>query len=80
MSKQNPIRRGAVITPSNSDVFPRNTYRGFYVGGDGDIFVDLEDGGVNISFIGVKQGLYYPFAITRVYATGTTATDIRGLA
>lgn len=77
MSKQNPIRTMIAITPDDATDF--DVVRGFYIGGDGDIRVDAEDIGTNILFTGVKAGAYYPFAVTRIYDTGTTATGIVAL-
>lgn len=47
-----------------------------YVGGGGDVTVDLAKGGTNITFQAVFAGTWMPILVTRVYATGTSASLI----
>ena len=63
------------ITPDDSTDLIEIPTTGLYVGGNGDIKVDMLDG-TTTTFVGLKAGVVYPFKITRIYATGTTATDI----
>jgi hypothetical protein len=63
------------ITPDDSTDLATIPTTGLYIGGDGDIKVDMLDGTAT-TFVALKAGVVYPFKITRVYATGTTATDI----
>ena len=49
-----------------------------WVGVGGDLKVDLEDGGVGITFKNLSDGQAFPYAVKKVYKTGTTATDIVG--
>jgi hypothetical protein len=44
----------------------------------GDLKVDTV-GGDTITFVGVNGGTFFPVQIMRVWATGTTATDIVAL-
>jgi hypothetical protein len=46
---------------------------GLYVGGTGDVKVDLVGGGT-VTFKAVPVGTILPVQVTKVYATGTTAT------
>jgi surface protein len=62
------------ITPNDSIDLIEIPTTGLYVGTGGDIKVDMLDG--TTTFVGLKAGVVYPFEITRIYATGTTATDI----
>lgn len=62
-------------TGSNTTAF--NTW-GFYVGVAGDVKVDLVNGGT-VVFKAMPVGLYQ-IRIKRFYATGTTATNVIGLA
>jgi len=65
------------ITPGAGDV----TVSGpdaFYIGGTGDVKVDFVGGGT-VTFENMIVGNIYPFEITKVYQTGTTATNIIGL-
>lgn len=68
---------GAVaVTPSDSDALATTT--ALYIGVAGDVTVDLKDRGTSVTFKAHPVG--YLFArVKRVYATGTTATDILAL-
>lgn len=68
----------AAITPNDGANLP-NTARGIFIGGDGNITVDMLDIGTNITFVGVQGGTFLPLMITKVYATGTTATSLIAL-
>ena len=70
--------RASAITPSDVTVFEQPT-RGLYIGGAGNITVDMADGGSSVLFVGLLGGGVYPFQVTRIYATGTTATNIVAL-
>jgi hypothetical protein len=70
--------RASAITTSNSTVFVQPT-RALYIGGSGDITVDMADGGSSVLFVGVLSGTILPIQVTRIYATGTTATSIVAL-
>ena len=80
--------RAAPITPSNtSNIVPPwvNTASDslgevgclLYIGGAGDVKV-LTTGNDEVTFIDVQPG-FFPVQVIRVYATGTSATDIIGL-
>jgi hypothetical protein len=73
MTKQ--PRNCAAITPSDSGT---HNYRAVYVGASGDLTVDFKDGGTNITLVGLAAGVWHGMEITRVYSTGTTATNIVG--
>ena len=75
--------RSAAVVPSDSTDIPAvtgGTNNGcvLYVGGFGDLKVDTV-GGDTITFVGVNGGTFFPVQIMRVWATGTTATDIVAL-
>lgn len=70
--------RASAITPSDVTIFQQPT-RGIYIGGAGNITVDMADGGPSVTFVSPATGYPLPFQVTRVYATGTTATSIVGL-
>lgn len=63
----------AEVTPDNNFIFPEGT-RMLWVGSQGDIVVDMAGKGVGVTFRNVVGALDGQF--TKVYATGTTATDI----
>lgn len=79
-SSPNSSATGIVaVTPDDDNDIPANSQvRGLYVGSGGDISVVMSDGSTGI-FSAVPTGMILPAQITRVLATGTTATDILAL-
>jgi hypothetical protein len=74
----NPIAtQAAAITTSDATVYAE-PYVGVYIGGAGNLKVDLFDpSGVlstGITFTGLAAGQLIPICVSRIYATGTTAT------
>jgi hypothetical protein len=67
---------GFAITPSDT-VDMTKTARGIYVGAGGDVKIKTWDGSV-ITLVGCPQGAVIPYFVSRVYATGTTATSLIG--
>lgn len=70
----NPAAGGFAVTPSDSAPLA-NAARGIYVGGTGDLKVDLA-GGATLTFAALAAGVLHPLQVRKVYATGTTATNI----
>lgn len=70
--------RAAAVTTSDTTIFVQPT-RALYVGGAGNITVDMADGGPSVLFVGVQAGTVLPIQVTRIYATATTATNIVAL-
>lgn len=69
-----PAANAAAVTPNDSADLT-NVSRSLYVGGAGDIKVDMADVGT-VTFTGVVAGSILPIRVKRVYSTGTTATTI----
>ena len=67
------------ITLSDTTTYPVSRFRAFYVGGTGDIKVDLANGATVITFSIVPAGSIMPIRCIRFYSTGSTATNIIGL-
>lgn len=65
------------VTPSDSTAL--NPTRGLYVGGAGNIKVDMAMGGTAVTFVGVLAGSILPIQVVKVYSTDTTATSIVAL-
>lgn len=63
------------VTPSDSTPLV-NTSRALYIGGTGNVKVDTVDGEQGVVFVAVPVGTLLPIRATKVYATGTTATNI----
>lgn len=77
------VGRASAVTPSNTTDIPAitgGTNNGcvLYIGGYGDVKVDTV-GGDTVTFVGVLGGTFFPVQVMRVYATGTTATNIVAL-
>jgi hypothetical protein len=75
--------RAAAVTPSNTVDIPSisgGTNNGcvLYVGGGGNLKV-LTVGGDEVTFVNIQDGAFIPVNVLRVYATGTTATNIVAL-
>lgn len=72
-----PCENVAIVTPSDgSDL--SNTTRALFVGGAGDVKVTTK-GGQTVTLAGVAAGSVLPLRVERVWATGTTATNIAAL-
>ena len=54
------------------------TCRAVYIGGAGNVKVDMADGST-VTFEAVPVGTFMPIQVRKVYATGTTATNIHAL-
>ena len=70
--------RASAVTTSDSTVYEQPT-RALYIGAAGNLTVDMADGGSSVLFVGVQGGTLLPIQVTRIYATGTTATSIVAL-
>lgn len=74
-----PARNCFSITPGDSGVLPVLP-KGIYVGNGGDIVVRAVDGIADVRFANVPSGAILDIRVTSVRATGTTATNLVGLA
>jgi hypothetical protein len=72
-----PAKQGIAITPSDSADFSFGFTRGIYVGGAGNISVEMANG--TVMFYTVNAGSVLPLRVKRVNATGTTASNLVGL-
>lgn len=70
-----PAWSAAAVTPSDGADLPTAPTRALYIGGVGDVKVNMADG-VAVTYPAVPVGSILPIACTRVFATGTTATNI----
>ena len=68
-------RRGLAVTPSDATIFAVPT-RGLYIGVAGTIRVMHADDIAVTDYPVTVAGYIYPWAVTRVYSSGTTATSI----
>jgi len=72
-----PAQGAFSITPNDSTDLTTAT-RSIYIGGDGDLAVNMVDG-TSVTFVGLKVGSVLPIRAARVLATGTSATNLVGL-
>tara|TARA_R100000900_G_scaffold145687_1_gene132248 strand:+ start:2091 stop:2357 length:267 start_codon:yes stop_codon:yes gene_type:complete len=78
--------RAAAVTPSNTTTIPSVSAQGgsgnngcvLYVGVAGDVKVTTA-GGDDVVFTGILAGSFVPVQVIKVFATGTTATNIVAL-
>jgi hypothetical protein len=73
-----PAAVAATITPSDSVDLLTST-RSIYIGGAGNLAVVLVGMTTPVTFTGVVAGMIYPFRVSKVMASGTTATGLVGL-
>ena len=77
-SLSGPAAHGFAVTPNDSTTLGETT-RALYVGSAGAIAV-LMASGASISFANVPAGTILPIRVNKVMATGTSATNMIGLA
>lgn len=70
-------RRAVAVTTSDTVVYEQPT-RAIYVGGSGNLRVDMVSGGT-VTFVGLPAGAVLPIQVERIYATSTTATNLIAL-
>ncbi len=71
------IERAFAVSPNDTDDLPHNTIA-IYVGTDGDVKLDLATEGT-VTFKNLMPGYVYYIRASKIYDTGTTATDIIGV-
>ena len=69
-----PFQGAFGITPSNTNNLVHQT-RGIFIGGAGTLHVTMADGS-DATFTGIIAGTMLNIAATRVWSTGTSATNI----
>lgn len=69
-----PASSAAAVTTHDTNELANLTTRVF-VGGAGNIKVTMMDG-TDVTFTGVIAGSVLPIRVRRIFATGTTATNI----
>jgi hypothetical protein len=72
-----PASHGFAVTPSDSTLLSETT-RGLYVGTTGNIAA-LMLSGASVTFSSVPAGAVLPVRLTKIMATGTTASNIVAL-
>lgn len=72
-----PARQAFVVTPDNATDL-KNTTRGVWVGGAGNLNVDMANGDT-VLFSGIAAGTFLPIQVKRIRSTSTTATLIVAL-
>ena len=65
--------KAVTVTPSDSSQL--ETTAGVYLGTSGDLAVTMKNGS-QVVFKSLAAGMIHPLSVTKVRATGTTATDI----
>lgn len=72
---ENPQQNAVAVTPSDT-VDLATPSRAIYVGGAGDVKVNMVGTGAGVTFKAVPVGTVLRVQAKRVYATGTTATSL----
>ena len=68
-------RNAAVVSPNNDTDLAQVT-RAVFVGGGGNLSVNMADTGTSVTITGVPAGAFLPICVSRIRATSTTATNI----
>lgn len=68
----------SVVDLTSTDVTLTKQTRAVFVGGAGTLKVIMASG-KTVTFTGVLAGAYLPLAVTKVFKTGTSATNIMAL-
>ena len=76
-SLSGPAAHAFAVTPNDSSDLSETT-RAIYVGGAGSVTAVMASG-ASVTFASVPSGTTLPVRVTRVLATGTTASTIVGL-
>jgi hypothetical protein len=63
------------IVPNDAADLGKVPTKGLYIGVSGDVKVTLNSGNT-VTFTGLSSGVIHPIAVKRVWATGTTATNM----
>ncbi len=74
-STSSPARLALPITPNDATDF-QYVGKGIYVGGAGDIVVIMANSTTPVTFRSTATGSILPIRVSRVLATGTTATNL----
>lgn len=77
VNNSNPAQSAQPITPSDTTVLDDAT-RALFVSGAGNLTVLMMDG-QQVTFTAVLAGTILPVRVTKVFQTGTTATNIVAL-
>lgn len=77
MTPDSCAQNAYAVTPSDSTDLAAPA-RALYVGGSGNVKIN-DSGNGAVTFVGVAAGSILPVMARRVYATGTTATNIVAL-
>lgn len=76
-SLTSPPENAAPLQPSDTEQV-RQVTRAVFVGGEGDLRVQMLGGGV-VTFTGVPGGSLLPLRVVQIFASGTSATELVGL-
>ncbi len=70
-----PIRSIVSITTSDTVDMVTGPCRSVYVGVAGNLKITTPSG-EDVTLVGLAAGIWHPFMAVRIWATGSTATDI----
>lgn len=76
-SLDGPATNISSVTPHDTNELAQAS-RAIYVGGGGDMAVEMVDG-TSATFVGITAGFLLPIRVNKILVTGTTATNIVSL-
>lgn len=77
LNMMTPVAKAAAVVPADDGALTK--VKGLYIGTGGDIKVDMDASGTAITFKNVPDGTFLWLRVSRVYLTGTTASNIVSL-
>ena len=77
LNMMTPVAKAAAVVPADDGALTK--VKGLYIGTGGDIKVDMEASGTAITFKNIPDGTFLWIRVSRVYNTGTSASNIVAL-
>ena len=78
-SQTDPAHNIVAVTASDTVADPGGPFRGLLIDGTAGAVKLTTSGGTAVTLSNLSVGVVYPFYFTRVWSTGTLATNIYGL-
>ena len=78
-SQTDPAHNVVAVTKSDATADPGGPFRGLLIDGTAGAVKLTTSGGTAVTLSNLSVGVVYPFYFTRVWSTGTLATNVYGL-
>lgn len=78
-SQTDPAHNIVAVTPDDAVADEGGPFRGLLIDGSAGAVKITTSGGADVTLNNLSVGVVYPFYFTRVWSTGTDATNVYGL-